>query len=380
MTDGATSGGPLEGIRVVDLTRMIMGPYATQILADQGAEVTVFEPLDGDPIRNGAGVDRGISGMSLNLMRGKRSVLVDLKDEAGKAAVLEAVRRADVLVTNMRPRALARLGLDYAQVREVNASIVYCQGQGWPLGSERENDPAYDDVVQAASGAADLGSRVTGEPSLLPTLIADKVAGVFIAQAVAAALYRRSRTGQGDHIEVPMVPAMTSFMLLEHGAAAMHEPPPAAAGYERILTPGHGPIRTTDGWVQLLPYTPQQFAALFAALGRSELSDDRLSEVSPLSRSSDSLYRDLRDAVSDLSTTELEELCARLDVPIARVATIDDLVSELPLADHPLTGSYRVLPPAARFASMPDGATPRPAPEPGRDTTEVLHELTADDA
>ena len=216
-TSGGTAPrGPLSGMRIIDLTRVIMGPLCTQVLADQGADVIMIEAAEGDTNRDmGPGPHPQFSGISLNLLRNKRSAVLDLKTAEGMSALHALLADADVLITTLRPRALRSLGLDYDHVRQIRPDIVYCQAQGFPLGSDRENEPAYDDVIQAASGVPDVIERVFGVPSFMPTIFADKVCGLIMAQAVTAALLHRERTGEGQHIEVPMQQATSAFMLTD---------------------------------------------------------------------------------------------------------------------------------------------------------------------
>lgn len=373
-----TSTGPLAGVRVLDLTRVIMGPYATQLLADQGADVIVVETPEGDINRLGAGPHQELSGISLNVMRNKRSVVLDLKSDEGRDALLRLAASCDVVVATMRPRALVRLGVDYAAIAKVRPDVIYCQAQGWPLASPEAEDPAYDEVIQAASGASDLAAMLGGEPGLLPTLLADKVSGVVMAQAITAAIFHRLKSGQGQHIEVPMVTATSSFLLVEHGAGAISEPPVDRPGYQRILTPERRPHRTLDGWVHVLPYLPKHYEALFSTAGRADLvGDPRYATRRATLANSDSLYRDVRAIAAEHTTEEILSRCREQGIPVTRVVTIEDLLADLPLAEHPHAGSYRVLPHPAIFSRTPAGSR-RPAPLIGEHTGAVLAEL--DDA
>ena len=234
--------GPLDGIRVLDLTSVIMGPYATQIMGDLGADVISIEEAHGDTNRAmGLGPHRQLSGVSLNLLRNKRNVCVDLKTEEGRALFLDIGATADVVVTNLRPGPLRRLRLTYDDVRAVRPDVVFCEARGYREDSVKAEDPAYDDVIQAGSGMADVIEKVTGEPRVVPSIIADKVCGLTIVYAVLAALVHRERTGEGQRIEVPMLDAMQSFMLVEHAAGATTVPPVAPAGYGRVLSVHRGP-------------------------------------------------------------------------------------------------------------------------------------------
>lgn len=382
LDQGATSG-PLDGIRILDLTRVVMGPLATQVLADQGADVILVEAIGGDTNRvMGPGPHPELSGIALNLLRNKRSIEVDLKSDTGRDVIRRLVSGCDVVVSTMRPHVLTRLGLDYETLREVRPDLVYCQAQGFPLGSPQENEPAYDDIIQAASGIADLMQRVTGQATLMPTIFADKVCGLVMAQAITAGLLSRERTGRGQHIEVPMQQTMAAFILAEHGAGAISEPPQAAAGkpaagYPRILTPERRPHPTKDGMVHLLPYLPRHYVALFTEAGAEGAeTDPRYADLRSTIANSDSLYHDIRQLTPSRTTAEWLDYCRGAGIPATAVATVQELVDDLELSHHPVTGDYRVIPAMARF----DGAgvsVRRHAPLIGQDTADVLAELDA---
>ncbi|MEV5986184.1 CoA transferase [Streptomyces sp. NPDC052051] len=370
--------GPLSGVRVVDLSRVVMGPFATQILADQGADVVMIEAAGGDTNRvMGPGPAPQFSGVALNMLRNKRSVSLDLKDPEQAAVVRELIAEADVVVATMLPGTLRRLGLDHESVRALNPEIIYCQAQGWPLGSPAEDFPAYDDIIQAAVGVGDMMDRVTGEPVLLPTIFADKVSSLALAQAVTAALFHKSRTGQGQHVEVPMVQAMTAFMLAEHGSGAIPEPPTPqgdlpTTGYPRVMTPERRPQRTADGWIQILPYHPSHFLAIFKDAGETHLLEDpRFADLASAIKHAPELYPIMREVVRRRTTREWLDFCHGAGIPAVRMATLQDLVDALPLAEHPTAGTYRALPPTANFSRTP--ATVRlPAPAIGEHTGEAL--------
>ncbi len=373
--------GPLDGIRVLDLTRVIMGPFATQLLADQGADVILVEAPGGDTNRvMGPGPHPDLSGIALNLLRNKRSIDIDLKSDHGREAIRELVPKCDVVVATMRPQVLERLGLDYESLRALRPDLVYCQAQGFPLASDRAGEPAYDDIIQAASGVADMVERVTGQGSLLPTIFADKVCGLVIAQAITAALLHRERTGEGQHVEVPMQQATAAFMLVEHGAGAIAEPPVSergrpAVGYSRVLSPERRPHPTKDGQVHLFPYLPRHYARLFSHAGVSDADNDpRYRDMRSTILHSDSLYRDVRALGPSRTTEEWLEFCRIEGIPATRVATLQDLVDELELTQHPSAGAYRALPQLANFGSTPGGVR-RHAPLIGEHTAEVLAEL-----
>lgn len=380
---GETLGrtGPLSGVRVLDLTRVVMGPLATQVLADQGADVILVEAPGGDTNRvMGPGPHPELSGIALNLLRNKRSIDIDLKSDDGRDIIRALVPECDVVVATMRPQVLRRLGLDYDSLKEMRPDLVYCQAQGFPLDSDRAEEPAYDDIIQAASGVADMVERVTGEPSLLPTIFADKVCGLVMAQAIVAALFHRERTGQGQHVEVPMQQATAAFMLAEHGSGAIPEPPVAeagrpAAGYPRVLSPERSPHPTKDGLVHLFPYLPKHYARLFAAAGVEGAHDDpRYVDQRATLANSDSLYREVRKHGPTRTTDEWLEFCRAEGIPATRVATLQDLVDDLEFAEHPTVGSYRLVPQMSNFSRTPGGLR-RGAPMIGEHTDEVLAEF-----
>jgi len=379
MTD-PVAVGPLAGVRVLDFSSVVMGPYATQILGDLGADVIAIEESSGDTNRvMGPGPARGMSGISLNLLRNKRNVCLDLKSEPGRNAFLRIAATCDVVVTNLRPAPLARLRLDYAAIREVRADIVMCQAHGWPSDGADANKPAYDDVIQASAGIADAFERQSGTPALTPTLVADKVAGLTIVYAVLAAMFHRQRTGEGQFVEVPMIDALTSFTLVEHGCAAIPEPPLGSAGYPRVLAAERRPYATTDGWVAVLPYSASNYNDLFREGGRLDLIDDpRVLSASARAVNAGDLYALIDPIIATRSSAFWIEYCSRHDIPAGPVRSLDDLVAELPIEQHPTMGSYRQIPPPVRFSSTPAGVR-RHAPMLGEHGREVLREVGLSD-
>jgi crotonobetainyl-CoA:carnitine CoA-transferase CaiB-like acyl-CoA transferase len=371
-----TTDGPLHGIRVLDITAVVMGPLATQILGDLGADVVTVEHARGDRNRTmGAGPHPQLSGISLNLLRNKRNISVDVATDQGRDIVLRLAATCDVVVTNLRPGSLTRLGLDFESVRAVRADVVYCQAAGYPSDGPRADDPAYDDVIQAATGVADVMEVVAGHPTLVPTLLADKVAGLTIVYAVCAALVHRAAAGEGQRIEVPMVDVMTSFMLTEHGSGAISEPPQASPGYQRILTAQRRPKRTADGWIHVLPYSRDNWTALLHEVGRDDvMSDPRFVDIRARHEHSEFLYGELEKIMPAKTTAEWLAFCKAHGVPATEIGTLDELVSSLPLATHPVVGTYRLVPPPVRFSATP-AAVRRPAPLPGEHNRDVLGEL-----
>lgn len=380
-TNPVSPTGPLAGIRVLDLTSVVMGPLATRTLGDLGADVITIEPAAGDRNRSmGEGPTEEFSGVTLNLMRNKRSVTIDLKAPEGRDAFLTLAATADVVVANLRPAPLRRLNLGYDAVRAVRPDVIFCTAHGWPADSDKANAPAYDDIIQSASGMGDLFHRMGAEPTLLPTLVADKVCGMAIANAILAALVHRATTGEGQHIEVPMIDVMRAFVLTEHGAGAIPEPPLSEPGYPRILTTARKPQPTSDGWINVLPYDRSHFKAIFEEGGRADLLDDeRTADRRSRTLNSDTLYRDIASVLATGTTAKWLQFCEDRGIPATESASLDDLIAELPVASHPTAGNYRVIPPPERYSATPANVH-RPAPGVGEHTDEVLAEVGYDAA
>ncbi len=370
-----TNPGPLAGIRVLDLTSVIMGPYATQILGDLGADVIWVEDAKGDTNRYmGAGPDPLMSGVALNILRNKRNIGLDLKAPGGREAFLRIAATCDVVVTNLRPGPLARLRLTYDDVRAVRPDIVFCQAQGWPTDSPDADLPAYDDIVQTATGFGDIFERANGRPAMVPSIVADKVSGLTIAYTIMAALFHRERTGEGQRVEVPMVEAVSAFMLVEHGAGAIPEPPLTPAGYPRILTPHRRPHRTTDGWIAILPYSNRHYRDLFTAGGRPELMDDERmrSERSRIVHA-DWLYSTVAEIVQHDTTARWSEFCRSHDIPSSPVVRLSEMVEALPIEHHERFGPYRRTGFGSRFSATPASVRSH-APMRGQHDEQILTE------
>ncbi len=374
-----TNTGPLDGVRVVDLTTVIMGPLATQILGDLGADVITVEDPRGTLSRvMTAGPHPQLSGIALNLLRNKRNVVLDLKTAEGRDALLAVVATAQVFVTNFRPGTLQRLGLSYEDIVEVQPDIVYLQAQGYPSDSADADAPAYDDVIQAGTGLPDTFRRMEGEPQFVPTLIADKVCGLTIAYSVLAALLHRERTREGQRIEVPMVDVMTAFMLVEHAGAATARPPQGEPGYLRILSPNRRPQRTKDGWVSVLPYTRKNFEDIFRAGGRTDLvGDERIATARSRLAHIDSIYAEVAAILTQRTTEEWLAFCKAADVPASAIPTLEELIDALPEDDHPVAGRYKVIPQPVRFSRSTGPVVRRPAALSGEHNAEVMGEIAA---
>jgi crotonobetainyl-CoA:carnitine CoA-transferase CaiB-like acyl-CoA transferase len=372
---------PLDGVRIIDMTSVVMGPLGTHILADQGADVIVIEDRRGDTNRSmGVGPHPELSGVTMNLMRNKRSIGLDVRTPQGYEALGRLVAGADVFVTNLRPGSRTRARITYDDIRAFKSDIVYCAAAGFPVGSELADAPAYDDIIQSASGVPELSQRVGQPPVLMPTLVADKSAGLVIANAIAVALFQRERTGEGCETTIAMNEVMRSYLLVEHGASAIPEPPFGPAGYARILTPERRPHATADGMVHVLPYDQTHYETIFRLGGRHDLiGDERISTRRSRIENGGELYREVATILLQRTTDEWMEVFRAADIPSTRVGTVDDLMVDLPIADHPYGGRYRVTPPLTGSAATLD-VVRRPAPLHGEHNREVLAELGYSDA
>ena len=376
MTPSSNPQQPLAGLSVVDLTSVVMGPFATQILGDLGADVTVIETPQGDANRHmGPGPAPDISGVALNLLRNKRSIVLDIRTDEGYGVLQAMVASADVFVTNLRPGSRERARITYDDLRAVNPQLVYCAAVGHRPDSAEADTAAYDDIVQASTGFVDVNRRAGLPPVLAPVLVADKVSGMAIAQAVTAALLHRERTGEGSEAILAMDDIMRGFLLAEHGAAAIAEPPQGPSGYPRLMSAERAPLPTTDGLVTILAYERHHFEGLIRIGGRLEMLEEErfMSRLGRLEHI-DELYREYRRIANGFTTQEFLAACRREGVPAHEVVTLDDVVAGLPLVDHPDLGPYRVTPPVVP-TDNPAASPRRHAPHLGENAKEVLSEL-----
>ncbi len=367
--------GPLNGVRVLDVTSAVMGPLATQTLGDLGADVVTIERAGGEINRRmGRGPHGELSGVSLNLLRNKRNVALDLKHPDGRQAVLRIAASCEVFLTNLRPEPLERLGLGYEEIVRVRPDVVFCQAQGFPADGERANEPAYDDIIQAAAGVSDAMRRAGGTPSVVPTLLADKVCGLVLTYAIIAALFHRERTGEGQRIEVPMVDALTAFMLVEHGSSAISRPAGGTAGFQRILTAPRSPLRTADGWLAVFPYAEAHWQLLLRAGGAEHLLADVRLSLADRDADAGFGYTVLAKVLATKPTAEWLAFCSAHQIPVAEVADLDALVDALPEGEHPVAGPYGSIPAPVRFSRTP-ATVRRHAPLIGEHNREVLAEV-----
>jgi crotonobetainyl-CoA:carnitine CoA-transferase CaiB-like acyl-CoA transferase len=384
-TDIPTATGPLAGIRIIDMTSVVFGPYATQMLGDAGAEIIKVEPPEGDIMRAASAArSPGMGAVFLNANRNKRSIVLDLKQSAARDALLKLAVTADVLIHSLRPQAIRKLGLAYADVAEVRPDIIYCSAWGfWSCGPYAER-PAYDDVIQGMSGTADLVRKRGAEtPDFAPMVVADKISGLHAVAAVTMALVHRARTGQGQEVEVPMLESVTSFNLVEHLAGAVFEPPEGPMGYNRVLVPDRKPHRTRDGFMVVLPYTNRQWRAFFETAGRDDMRDDpRLDDAVLRAKQNAEMYQMIAEIMPTRTTAEWEAALGEADVPCVRVNRLEDLEHDRHLAetgffktyDHPTEGRLKTTDAPLKFSASPAQPTRRPPPRLGEQTREILTE------
>ncbi|MCB0940474.1 MAG: CoA transferase [Mycobacterium sp.] len=378
--------GPLAGVRVVDLTAMVMGPYCTQILADNGADVIKVEPPQGDDTRYvSVGPAHGMSGVFVNVNRGKRSVVLNLRTEEGKAALRALITDADVFIHSMRAKAITKLGFGYDDVAAINPSIVYtnCYGYG-RRGPERDR-PAYDDTIQAECGLPAVQKELTGEPNYVASIVADKVAGLTAVYATAMALFHRERTGEGQEVEVAMFETMASFMLVEHANGAMFDPPLGPAMYHRTIAPNRKPYRTKDGYISALIYNDKHWAGFIKAV-QPEWNDERFATLKARAAEIDTIYGLVARTMTERTTDEWLKLFVELEIPAAPLNTPEELFANEHLNAVGFFETVQTPQGPARIPGVPTwfsrtpGRISGPAPELGADTDEVLAELNLAEA
>ena len=374
--------GPLSGVRVVDLTAVVMGPYSTQIMADMGADVIKIEPPGGDIMRNvSVGPEPGMCGVFVNLNRGKKSVVLDLRTQSGTTALRTLIEKADVFIHSMRAKAIAKLGFSYDEVAAINPAIVYTNCYGYRRGGPDADRPAYDDTIQAESGVASVQQSVTGEPGYVGSVIADKICGLTAVYATMMALFHRERTGDGQEVEVSMFETMAAFMLAEHANGAMFDPPLGPAAYPRAVAPNRRPLKTSDGYVSALIYNDKQWNAFVPAVQPEWATGPEFATLEQRARHIDNVYALLGKTFVERTTQEWLQLLQSLEIPAAAINSLDDLFDNPQLnavgffetVDSP-TGRIRFPGVPTGFSQTP-GSVAGPAPRLGAHTREVMDEL-----
>lgn len=381
--------GPLAGVRVVDLSTVLMGPYATQILADFGADVVKIEPIEGDvmrytwPFRHA-----GMGHIFLHTNRNKRSAALDLKRPESRDAVLALARDADVLVYNIRPQAMARLGLSYETLSALNPRLIYVGAFGYSQRGPNAARPAYDDLIQGAIGLPWLSQQHGGEPQYSPTNLVDRAVGQQIASAVSAALYSREKTGRGQRIDIPMFEHMLAMVMGEHLAGATFEPRVGDAGYPRLLARDRRPFATRDGYICVLIYNDKQWRAFFSVIGKPQMmeEDERFASQQARSRHYDYAYALVADELRQRSTDEWMAAFEQADIPAQRMNSLEDIIADEHLQaigyfseiDHPSEGRIRSMAVPSEWSdTQPEFR--RHTPLLGEHTREVLREAGLSD-
>jgi len=369
-------------VRVLDMTTVVMGPSATQILGDMGANVIKVEAESGDSMRwVGPWRHPGMGPLFLQANRNKRSVALDLKLPSNKAAVLSLAHSADVFVSNVRPQGLKRLGLDYESVRQVNPRIIYCAAVGYGSAGPEAGKAVYDDLMQAASGIAGLFKAVDGTPRYAPINICDRVVGLHVTIAVTSALFHRERSGVGQMIEVPMFETMAQFVLADHMGGGAFVPPAGAMGYKRLLSRTRGPYPTRDGHLALVVYTDRHWRFVTGLLGMPRLLDEdpRFASQESRTQHAEDMGRFLGEHLATRTTAEWLEICHAGDIPACPVNSIEDLFDDPHLKavdffqdmEHPTEGTVKNCRFPIRFGATPAGVA-RLAPNLGEHNGEVF--------
>jgi crotonobetainyl-CoA:carnitine CoA-transferase CaiB-like acyl-CoA transferase len=373
----------LSGIRVVDLTSVVMGPFATYQLGALGADVIKVEPPGGETVRHIAPArNPGMGAMFLNVNRDKRSLVLDLKLAEARAALDRVIATADVLVHNMRRPAARRLGIDPETLCPKHPKLIHCAAIGFGKGGVYADDGAYDDVVQGLSGFAAVNARADGAPRYVPQIVVDKISGLFIVEGVLAALLHRERTGQALAFEVPMMECATHFLMTEHLSGQIFDPPLSGPGYKRLLNPYRRPYPTRDGFIGVLPYADKHWKRFMEVVGRADIAAEPwFGDPAARSERIHQLCQVIDEAMPAKTTAEWLDLLRAADIPCGPINTLEDLFEEPHLAssgffrteEHPTEGRLRVTRHPLDFAHVNEQAS-RPAPRMGEHNREILTE------
>ena len=380
--------GPLKGLKIIELTSVVLGPWAAQILADMGAEVIKVEAPFGDSNRQlGASRNPNMAALYLSNNRNKRSLVLDLKQASARDALLTIIKDCDVFLHNNRPQVMTKLKLEYNDVKSVNENIIYCGTYGYSKDGPYGEKGALDDSIQAASGIAALNELVLGEPRYLPTVVADKTTAITVVYSILAALFHRERTGSGQEVEVPMFETMVSFVMAEHLWGEVFEPPLDKAGYTRLMSHHRKPYKTKDGYIAVLPYMNNHWKTFCEKAERQDLiEDDRFKNLSSRVENIDDTYSETGKILSTKTTQEWLDIFADTKVPVIVVNSLDDLFTDPHLEavgfwqdfDHPTEGKLKMPGFPAKFSKTP--ATIRKhAPNFGEHSLEILAEAGIDE-
>jgi crotonobetainyl-CoA:carnitine CoA-transferase CaiB-like acyl-CoA transferase len=377
--------GPLQGVRIVELTSIVLGPWACQLLADMGADVIKVEAPRGDSNRAlGASRTPGMGALYLTCNRNKRSLVLDLTKPGARDALLKLVATADVFVHNNRPQVMTKLALEYADLKKVNPRLIYCGAYGYSKKGPYGQRGALDDSIQAVSGMAMLNIE-TGAPRYMPTIVADKTTAITAVYGILAALFHRERTGEGQELEVPMFETMVSFLMAEHQWGMTFDPPLGAPGYTRLMN--RRPYKTRDGYIALLPYLDAHWATFCERAGRRDLLEDpRFANLASRLKHIAETYAETEKVVATRTTQEWLDLLAGTSIPTVRVNRLEDLADDPHLAavgfwsfvEHPTEGRLRAPAFPVNFGATPADIR-RHAPRMGEHTLEVLREAGLSD-
>ena len=379
-----TPKGPLQGVRVVDLTTVMLGPFCTQILGEMGAEIIKIETPEGDVNRwTGESRSPGMSTGQLIKGRNKRSIILDLKVKKVRKVFEKLIKTADVFVHNIRPKAAKRLAIDYETIAELNHNIIYASATGFGETGPFADKPAYDDLIQGASGIASLFGKVTGTPRYVPSVMADKTTGLFLSNYISMALFHRERSGEGQKLHVPMYESFAAFVVSEHMQGQTFVPPTGPAGYTRMLTSHRKPYETKDGFICVVPYTQKHWANFLALVGRADLiKDPRFSNQTERTKNIDTLYEIVSDNMKSRSTNNWIIALSDADIPAGPMNSPEDLfecphlkaVEMFPEIEHPTEGRIKHIKVPAAFSKTPGGLYHH-SEKLGASTNTVLNEL-----
>ncbi len=379
--------GPLSGLKVLELTSVVLGPWAAQIIADMGADVIKIEAPFGDSNRQlGASKNPGMAALYLSNNRNKRSLVLDLKQESARDALLAIVKDCDVFLHNNRPQVMTKLRLEYEDIKSVNENIIYCGTYGYSKDGPYGEKGALDDSIQAVSGVAALNELVLGEPRYLPTVVADKTTAITVVYSILAALFHRERTGVGQEIEVPMFETMVSFVMAEHIWGEVFEPKLGEAGYTRLMSHHRKPYKTKDGYIAVLPYMNNHWKTFCEKAEREDLiEDERFKDLSSRVKNIDDTYSETGKILATKTTQEWLDIFAETKVPVIVVNSLEDLFNDPHLEavdfwqrfDHPTEGQLKMPGFPSKFSKTP-ASIRRHAPKLGEHSKEILTEAGID--